>query len=72
MKCSVYKGVNGNFEIAQETTDIISAKVNFHNTCSALWNDSAEVKAEVKILDENLNCVDGYEEFIDHPAKQNN
>ena len=72
MKYSVYKCVNGNFAIAQETTDIISAKVNHHNTCSALWNDTGAVKAEVKILDVNLNCVDGYEEYIEHPAKQNN
>ena len=65
MKYAVIKVTDGNFNIhAEGFTEVNKAKISFHSLCSALWNDESTTKAEVKIMDENLDCVEGYKEYI--------
>lgn len=68
MKYAIVKVVNGNFSIASEHgEDLKAAKVAFHGACQTLWNAPDVITAEVKIVDEQLDCVDDYKEFISHP-----
>lgn len=70
MRYAVVKCVNNAFAIASEWTDNkTGAIVSFHQLTAALWNDASEVVATVKIVDKNFDTVDGYVEFIEHPAK---
>jgi hypothetical protein len=70
MKYAIIKVINGNYFIhAEGITDIVSAKTQFHSLCQSLWNASDVITAEVKIMDENLDCVEGYQEFIFHSVK---
>ena len=67
-KFAVVECNNGNFNILSEWTDNKQgAIVNFHNTCAAYWNTQDVKRAMVKILDEDLNVVDGKQELIFHP-----
>lgn len=67
MKYAIIKVVNGNYSIhAEGITDINSAKVTFHGLCQSLWNAPDVITACVKIIDENLDTVEGYKEFISH------
>lgn len=67
MKYAIIKVVNGNYSIdAEGITDINSAKVTFHGLCQTLWNAPDVITACVKIIDENLDTVEGYKEFISH------
>lgn len=69
MKYAIIKVINGNYFIHSEgITDLTSAKAQFHGLCQTLWNASDVVTAEVKIMDENLDCVENYKEFITHPV----
>ena len=67
MKYAIVKVINGNYFIhAEGITDLDAAKVSFHGLCQTLWNAQDVITAEVKIMDENLDCVEGYKEFITH------
>ena len=66
MKYSVLKVSNGNFFIEREWSDLTSAKVRFHSVCMAMWNAPDVLTAKVMIADEQLNCVEGYSEYIHH------
>ena len=67
MKYAIIKVINGNYFIhAEGITAIESAKVQFHGLCQTLWNASDVLSAYVEIVDENLDCVEGYKEFIHH------
>ena len=66
MKYSLIQVVNGNYSIVSETTDINAAKVQFHNLAAALWNASDVNTACIMIVDENLDQVEDYKEFISH------
>ena len=76
-KSAVTRGVIvGDFNINPESvvyeamikhfTDVNAAKVQFHGLCQTLWNAEDVVTAAVMIVDENLDCVEGYKEFISH------
>ena len=70
MKYAVIQQVNGAFTVKYECGENkTQAITNFHSWCAALWNDTAAVDAVVKIVDSNLDTVDGYIEFISHEAK---
>lgn len=71
MKYAVIACTDGNFNVHAEgfENNLDGAKVNWHGYCQALWNDKNTITAEVKIVDENLDCVEGYKEFIDHRPK---
>lgn len=67
MKYSVIKVINGNYAIhAEGITDVNAAKVTFHGLCQTLWNASDVITACVAIVDENLEYIHGYKEFINH------
>ena len=67
MKYAIIKVINGNYFIhAEGITEVSSAKVQFHGLCQTLWNAPDVVTAEVAIVDENLDAVEGYKEFINH------
>ena len=69
MVYSIIKVVNGNYSIhAEGITDKNNAKTNFHGLCQTLWNAPDVISASVMIVDENLDCVEGYKEFISHPV----
>ena len=67
MKYAVVKVINGNFTIhAEGFTALESAKVNYFGLCQSLWNAPDVITAEVMIVDEQLDCVEGYKEYIHH------
>lgn len=71
MKYAIVEVSNGNYFIKEEgITNLDSAKVKFHNRCSALWNAPDVVTACVMIADENLDAVQEYREFISHPQEE--
>ena len=65
MKYAIIKVINGNYFIhAEGITDLASAKTQFHGLCQSLWNASDVTTATVKIVDEQLDMVEGYKEII--------
>ena len=69
MNYAIIKVINGNYFVhAEGITNVASAKAQFHGLCQTLWNASDVITAEVKIMDENLDCVEDYKEFITHPV----
>lgn len=67
MKYAIIKVVNGNYSVhAEGITVLANAKTNFHGLCQMLWNAPDVLSASVKIVDENLDCVEDYREFITH------
>ena len=67
MVYALIKVINGNYFIhAEGITSLDSAKTQFHGLCQTLWNTPDVLSATVKIVDENLDCVEGYKEFITH------
>ena len=71
MKYAIIKVINGNYFIHSEgITDLSSAKTQFHTVCAALWNAPDVETAMVKIVDEQLDCVDGYMDLISHKVEE--
>lgn len=66
---SVIQQINGAFTVKFEGADLDSMKYNYHHWLSLLYNDAGAVKGVVKLVDENLDIVDGCVEYIDKPAK---
>lgn len=67
MKYAIIKCINGNYFIhAEGITELSRAKISFHNLCETLWNAPDVITAKVMIVDEQLNCVDDYREYIYH------
>ncbi len=70
MKYAIIKVTNGNYAVhAEGMTDLNAAKVNFHGLCQTLWNAPDVITGAVRIVDENLDCVQGYQEYITHNAE---
>ena len=68
-KYALVKCINGNFAIHSETTDLNSAKVQFHGLAQTLWNAPDVLTAKIEIVDEQLNVVEDYREFIHHDVE---
>ena len=66
---AVIQQSNGAFLVKFEGANLNSMKYNYHNLCAQLWNDSEAIDAVVKLVDGNLDTVDGCVEFIQHDAK---
>ena len=72
MKLAVVSNINGTFKIesewdvGDEYANAQGAIVNFHSKCQTLWNAPDVLKGTVKILDDNLNLFEDYEETITH------
>lgn len=58
--------VDGNFLIRSEWGNKDSAIQAFHSLCAALIGDTGFSTAMVRVLDENLDTVDGKMEYITH------
>ena len=70
MKYAIIKCSNGAFAIDSEWSDLTKAKVQFHSVCKTLWNSADVLTAKVEIVDEQLNVVEDYREFIRHEAEE--
>ncbi len=71
MKYAIIKCINGNYFIhAEGILELASAKTQFHGVCQALWNAPDVITAHVAIIDEQLNVVEGYREFIQHETAE--
>ena len=70
MKYYVIYVSNGALQVEKitEWSNLDSAKVKFHDVCKTLWNAPDVSTASVKILDSQLDNVEGYKEFISHPV----
>lgn len=71
MKYAIIKCINGNYFIHSEgITSLDSTKTQFHGLCQTLWSAPDVIRAEVKIVNEQLECVEGYAEFIHHAVSE--
>ena len=71
MKYAIIKVINGNYFVhAEGITSLDAAKVSFHGLCQMLWNAQDVLKASVMIVDEYLECVQNYKEFISHQTTE--
>ncbi len=66
MKYAIIKSSNGAISVDSEFSELEKAKVRFHSVAQTLWNADDVLTAKVMIVDEQLNCVEGYKEFIHH------
>jgi hypothetical protein len=67
MKYAVVKVVNSAYSIHSEGwLDLEKAKVNYFDLCKTLHNASDVQTACCMIIDESLNNVEGYREYINH------
>ena len=67
MKYAIIKCINGNYNIhAEGIAAIDSAKTQFHGLCQTLWNAPDVLNAHVAIVNEQLDVVEGYKEYIHH------
>lgn len=71
MMYAIIKCINGSYFIDSEgITDISKAKTRFHGVCQTLWNAADVKSAFVEIVNEQLDTVEGYKDFIHHePAE---
>ena len=69
MNYSIIECINGNYFIRYEgITDLANAKTQYHGRCQALWNAQDVESAMVVIMDENLDVVERYKEYIHHES----
>ena len=69
MKYAIVKVINGNYFIhAEGITELANAKTLFHGLAQTLWNAPDVITAYIEIVDEQLDVVEGYKEFVDHKA----
>ena len=67
MKYAVIKVINGTYSIhAEGFATVEAAKVSYHGLCQTLWNAQDVLTASVAIVDEQMDVVEGYKEFIHH------
>lgn len=66
MKYAIIKSINGAFSVDAEFSELEKAKVRFHGVAQTLWNAEDVLTAKVMIVDEQLNCVEDYREYIHH------
>ena len=67
MKYAIVKVVNGSYAIHSEGwTDLEKAKINYAQLWATLMNAPDVVTASIMIVDENLDNVEGYKEYISH------
>ena len=67
MKLAVIQCSNGSFSIVSEHgEDKRAAIVAFHERSKILWNAADVITGEVAIVDEQLDVVEGYKEYITH------
>lgn len=72
MKYAIIRCTDTNFAVHGEYPTLKAAKVAFHQYSATLWNDPNTTKAMLKIVDEQLDCVENYREFVYHETEQTN
>lgn len=72
MKYAVIRCTDTNFAVHGEYPTLQAAKVAFHQYSADLWNDPGTTKAMLKIVDEQLDCVENYREFINKAVEAGN
>ena len=71
MKMAIVKVINGNFFIHAEGYSSVEAAITaYHGLCQTLWNAPDAETAMVMIVDEQLDCVNDYKEFIHHEPQR--
>lgn len=69
MKYAIIKVINGNYFVhAEGITELASAKTQFHGLAQTLWNAPDVISAYIEIVDEQLDTVEGYKEYIHREA----
>lgn len=70
MKYYVVKVVNNTTltVVSEWENNLNGAKVSYYGTCETLCNADDVETATVAIIDEELNIVGGYKEYISHPV----
>lgn len=64
---AIIKCVNGVYTVHSEGITVLAdAKTQFHGLCQMLWNAPDVISSYVMIVDEQLDCVEGYKEYIHH------
>ena len=67
MKYSLIAVTNGNFAVKSEHGENKQAAlVAFHQLSASYWNAPDVTTAMIKVVDENLDTVDGKMEYITH------
>ena len=66
---SVIQFMNGGFTVHAEGSDMTGMESQFYKHVSDILNDAGAAKGCVKLVDENLDVVDGCIKIIDKPAK---
>lgn len=66
---AVIQFINGAFTVKFEGSDLASMKYNYFNWLALLYNDTGAANGVVKLVDGNLDVVDGCVEYINKPAK---
>lgn len=66
---SVIQFMNGGFTVSTEGSDLNNMEYNFYKHVSDILNDKGAAHGCVKLVDENLDVVDGCVKFIDKEAK---
>lgn len=67
MNYAIIKNINGNYFVhAEGISAIENAKTQFHGLCQTLWNAPDVLSAHVAIVNEQLDIVEGYKEYIHH------
>lgn len=65
MKYDVIQNANGITTVVSSWDDNKNGAFQaFHNQCRLLYSDAETTKATVKVMDENLDVVDGKIEYI--------
>ena len=71
MKYAVVKVTDGNYNVHSEGhTTITDARFSFYSYCAALSKDKSFQTATVKIMDENLDCVEDYKAFFSNVVEE--
>ena len=66
---AVIQFMNGGFSVQFEGSNLDNMKYNYHNLVANIYNDAGAANGVVKLVDGNLDVVDGCVEFISKPAK---
>lgn len=67
---AVIQFINGAFTVKFEGEDLDTIKYNFDNWCGLLWNDNGAVNGVVKLVDSNLEVVEGFMQVFNKAAKE--
>lgn len=71
MQHAIITVINGSFKVeAEGYTSLESAKVFYAGKWQSLLNAPDLITGAIMIVNENLECVEGYKEFISHPVNK--